>query len=124
MMTPETIAELRRLLAEATPGPWKVEMSNANSFVKHKGKLLAGCYDGLRNTLWDERDNQNARIIATAVNALPSLLADLEAAQKEKQVLREALRGQLFGVPHRILLCTCERCELLRKAALAATEAK
>lgn len=35
--------------------------------------------------------------------------------------LREALRGQVFGTPHRLDVCTCSRCEILRAAALAAT---
>lgn len=46
--------DLRRLLAEATPGPWRWH-----------GQL----------------DNPNAQLIVAAVNALPDLLAVIDAAQ-------------------------------------------
>ena len=46
------------------------------------------CDDEPENTPQAE---QNAALIVAAVNALPALLADLEAAEKHKQVLRHEL---------------------------------
>ena len=62
----------------------------------------------------------------SAVAALPSLLADLEAAQQREQVLREALRG----ITERLTACGyggsnrgAENRDIKRaRAALAATE--
>jgi hypothetical protein len=52
--TPETVAELKRLLAEQTP--------------------------------------RNGTLLIAAVNAMPSLLDDLEASQAQVNVLREAVK--------------------------------
>jgi hypothetical protein len=72
--TPETIAELKRLLAEATPGPWLHE-------------TMAKCVSGgtpLRAICRWSADRNDADLIAAGRNALPSLLADIE-------MLRDAL---------------------------------
>ena len=79
--TPETIAELKRLLAEATPGPWLHE-------------TMAKCVSGgtpLRAICRWSADRNDADLIVAAVNALPDLLAHIEAAQAQVKVLREAL---------------------------------
>jgi hypothetical protein len=64
----------------------------------------------------------NSAIIAAAVNALPSLLTDLEAAQKREKVLREALRGVLIQIEG----TESERTGNISRAraALSATEVK
>jgi hypothetical protein len=78
--TPETVAELKRLLAESTP--------------------------------------RNGTLIVAAVNALPSLLDDLEAAQKREQVLRAVLEeiADSYLTPKPVASRA--------NAALAATEVK
>lgn len=89
-MTPAQITELRKLLAEATPGPWECFQANPALIC------ISGCgygnfaqvsISGRKDTL--AMDTANAAIIATAVNALPSLL---DAAERE-QKLREALEA-------------------------------
>ena len=66
--TPETIAELKRLLAENP------------ATMRSDGRDVAGAaYSSL----------PLCRLIASAVNALPSLLTDLEAAQKALAEIRE-----------------------------------
>ena len=95
--TPETIARLRRLLAEVDGDVTRFEADDA------------------------------------AVNALPGLLSDLEAAQKREQVLREALEKIMVGAcPSSVnaqrladnLEAVCHEVYDISRAALAATEAK
>jgi hypothetical protein len=73
--------ELTALLANAMPRPWSAEINGPFSRVT---PMYGEC------TLCN-LDEQDAKLIVASVNALPSLLADLEAAQKREQVLREAL---------------------------------
>jgi hypothetical protein len=82
-MTPEKIAELRRLLADATPGPWEIDD------------------DGLDRGIWGRsgsvvvatqiEDGQDAALIAAAVSALPELLDAAERAQMLDDAIRHAL---------------------------------
>jgi hypothetical protein len=74
--TTEKIVELKRLLAESTPGPWLHE-------------TMAKCVSGgtpLRAICRWSADRNDADLIAAGRNALPSLLADIE-------LLREALKA-------------------------------
>ena len=74
-MTPETIAELRRLAEAATPGPWE--------WTTDLDALLGG-YEGeyrvidtamaLRSHYVLRVASEDAILIAAAVNALPALL--------------------------------------------------
>ena len=91
--TPETIAELKRLLAESTP--------------------------------------RNGTLLIAAVNALPSLLADLEAAQKVIKASKLAasflntLAGECHDSPTLTVVVTARPIESIvapLNAALAATE--
>jgi hypothetical protein len=96
--TPETIAELRRLLAEATPGPWQAHADMSSSGKHRRSWLAAEGKPRVADTasvnlhrphhLYPQ-DSLNAALIAAAVNALPSLLSDLEAAQKALAEIRE-----------------------------------
>jgi hypothetical protein len=86
--TPETIAELKRLLAEATPGQWWNESGTIHCKAPEWTEANHACCHPVRCETDEEAD-----LIAAAVNALPSLLSDLEAAQKREQVLREALNS-------------------------------
>jgi hypothetical protein len=133
--TPETIAELRKLLAEATPGPWEIA-STPKICKSGKGVLAViptTATDGVME--WCA----NKQLIAAAVNALPSLLSDLEAAQNREQVLREALDRLTIGISPASIDVQCHgniakhdanlvalagACGQIAFAALAATEAK
>jgi hypothetical protein len=100
--TPKAIAELKRLLAEATPGPWRVESKSDETLIYEEviqdggdgfiADIVLSTCDINTNILLMPHI-ANSALIAAAVNALPSLLSDLEAAQKREQVLREALRN-------------------------------
>ena len=83
-LTPEMLAELRRLLAAATPGQWEAEGSQVWG---PDGVLVAAVRE--HSTLVDRPD---AELIAAAVDALPALLNDAELlADVRDQVTRGAL---------------------------------
>ena len=72
-LTPETLAELRRLLDAATPGPWRDEM------MQGKGVTLTAIIAGKPNpddlrVIGSTLAHNDARAIVAAVNALPALL--------------------------------------------------
>ena len=72
-LTPETLAELRRLLDAATPGPWRDEM------MQGKGVTLTAIIAGKPNpddlrVVGSTLAHNDARILIAAVNALPALL--------------------------------------------------
>jgi hypothetical protein len=75
------------------------------------------CDDEPENTPQAE---QNAALIVAAVNALPDLLDDLEAAQKREQVLREALL-EIAQAEVDSYVSVNELCNIARKA-IADTE--
>ena len=86
--TPETIAELKRLMAEATPRPWyrtgplDEEETGVAGGVR-MGLLSEPDGDEAKQTdLIDDPKESDYDLIAAAVNSLPDLLADLEAAQR------------------------------------------
>ena len=97
MTTQQTIniPELRRLLAEATPGPWN------DTGIKRDDGLLGWVITGddgndVCQTI-ETYKTTNAALIAAAVNSLPSLL-------DERDRLREALQAVVnsFDAPHRV----------------------
>ena len=127
--TPETIAELRRLLDEAAPRPWYRTGPLSEDETGVYGGVAMGLLsvpdgdDANQTDLIDDPKESDYDLIAAAVNALPSLLSDLEAAQKREQVLREALTrvnciaNNMSALPSIKIVDICE-------TALAATEVK
>jgi len=94
MLTPEALAELRRLLDAATPGPWMVDDEGDDvavivdegdefSFIQIAADLHQGD-DGLTD----------ARLIAAAVNALPALL---DAAAERDALAAKVERVRVFA---------------------------
>lgn len=67
------IKNLRALLAAATPGPWDVETQTENLSMLWGGAIR---YD---EHVCSELSEQDASLIAAAVNALPALLDEVEA---------------------------------------------
>jgi hypothetical protein len=116
--TPETIAELKRLLAEAAPGPWWNESGTIHCKAPEWTEANHACCHPVRCEADEEAD-----LIAAAVNALPSLLADLEAAQAALQKIAIALSPESVelqdGYDNLYTLCN-ETGDI----ALAATEGK
>ena len=93
--TPETIAELKRLLAESSPGPWcfdgdDIRATAAPSRSDDKPFYIAARVE-TGSAEMTSAQFANCRLAVAAVNALPSLLDDLEAAQKREQMLRDEL---------------------------------
>ena len=77
-LTPETLAELRRLLTDSTiasPGPWR-----------RIGERVDDCDRAEVGAFICEQD---AHLIVSAVNALPSLLDQLDAAEAALARVRE-----------------------------------
>jgi hypothetical protein len=114
MTTPPTRVALRALLAAATPGPWtarrlgvygrqdwrEIAAANRSKYNDTVAKVYRdGATDGDQELLAGtsmtvgkyEREQDNAALIAAAVNALPGLLDALDAAEADAQTLREAL---------------------------------
>ena len=87
-LTPETLAELRRLLDAATPGPWRDEM------MQGKGVTLTAIIAGRPNpddlrVIGSTLAHNDARVLIAAVNALPALLD----AAAERDALAESVRA-------------------------------
>jgi hypothetical protein len=130
MTSPETIAELKRLMKKARPkGNLTVEHVGFRTYISvdESWVLLAV---GAK-----ESYDSHAPLAAAAVNALPSLLSDLEASQKREQVLREALKDllQTYETAARSVIDRATGTRLIdldkkylaeARAALAATEGK
>ena len=87
-LTPETLAELRRLLDAATPGPWRDEM------MQGKGVTLTAIIAGRPNpddlrVIGSTLAHNDARVLIAAVNTLPALLD----AAAERDALAESVRA-------------------------------
>lgn len=91
-MTAPTEAELRRLLAEATPGPWHAWRHGEHSLYKGPG-VEAGAGTYICETATDGMGlgDADAALIVAAVNALPSLLDRMAALEEANGRLMKAL---------------------------------
>lgn len=74
MPTDDLLATLKRLDAEATPGPWEVFAELNLKAPDPRGKTMCP----LTNSWLDEQRKANYRMIAETRNALPGLIAALE----------------------------------------------
>ena len=89
-LTPEKLAELRRLLDAATPGPWRDEM------MQGKGVTLTAIIAGRPNpddlrVIGSTLAHNDARVLIAAVNALPALL---DAAAERDAMAADADKWQ------------------------------
>lgn len=96
MTDPVDIAELRRLEAAATPLPWAVDPgTNGTEAVAYTSRLPDQGWlvrqSILRGTWQQPNAVANSTLAFAAVNALPDLLARLEALSAEREGLIEAL---------------------------------
>ena len=84
--TPETLAELRRLLERATPGPWHAWDRGigyeVHTEVEHNPIRCDPLNSGFRETF----GGPDAQLIVAAVNALPALLD--AAAERDAQAAK------------------------------------
>ncbi len=74
--TPD-LGELRRLLEAATPSEWVAQGGMVVASPGPLAKYIADCFDE------PGASEDDAALIAAAINALPALLDDLEAAHEE-----------------------------------------
>jgi hypothetical protein len=89
-------AELRKLLAEATPGRWRPTKYTGGAQVDGPSYCVADCIES-------EHHDADAALIAAAVNALPDLLDELDAlrvrvAELESDVQRRIDESNAHGV--------------------------
>ena len=95
------INELKRLLAEATPGPWLHE-------------TMAKCVSGgtpLRAICRWSADRNDADLIVAAVNALPTLLTDLDEVIRDRNEWADSTRGankRMREAEERVTLLRCD----------------
>ena len=122
-LTPETLAELRRLLDAATPGPWS---SHDHGFPGQDEPSSIVIYSGERFdweevthgeaavawTGWDSQEAIDAALIVAAVNALPALL---DAAAERDRLAEAVERVRALHGPRvlQVLGATCfaEECD-------------
>ena len=76
-LTPEHLAELRRLHEAATPGPWR-HAYHGTFEVEAEPNVLVADTGGLGHA------KQDAHLIAAMHNALPALLNELDLLRREK----------------------------------------
>lgn len=92
MTLTETMDQVRRLLAAGTKGPWTVDSLGKVCCEADDGKgFIADPGDGrYYNSIPRDRDvaRANADLIAAAINALPTLLAALDARTKALEEAR------------------------------------
>lgn len=106
--TTPSVSQLRALLEKATPGPWQAMRDSHRTIVpsSHSHLLLGGSIlpdEDARRFAWPiarmcdpnglprwtaEQTTDNAALIAAAVNALPTLLDELESLRQERDAAR------------------------------------
>lgn len=76
------LAELRSLLAAATPGPWRWYWSQNRAFVESDTRTVVEVFDADPEVHGGIEHEADAALIVAAVNALPALIAVAEAAEE------------------------------------------
>src|SRR5579883_2633421 len=102
VMTDERIAELRRLEAAATKGPWKVDSTNLYHRIcsDQKWAEIATLIIPFPSTLGQIKAGKQAGVVAAFIvamrNALPELLAMLDELRKKNRAINaEHVRQEL-----------------------------
>lgn len=97
MVTPEQIAEWRRLAEAATPGPWSAPVETGPTEV-HGATPVA-----ITSLVHSVAEKHDARFIAAAREAVPALLAEVERLRADYEARREACRAlgeAISGLEH------------------------
>lgn len=94
MLTPEERARLRELLDAATPTPWKavgewIDGATYEVLSPARPDCMSYCYGGESQVEYGTEHDQT--LIVGAVNALPGLLAAVDAAEAERDRLAKAV---------------------------------
>ena len=110
-------AELRRLLAEATPGPWVAEVSGKTGPIVMDAESVSALDHVARCPHY--RGSADSELIVAAVNALPGLLDALGVAEATTERVRALhVRTDEWCAYHEDTLCGCfdaycDECEVL-----------
>lgn len=88
--------ELRRLAAEATPGPWKD--GNFGSILVGDKANCHAIMSAQTNSGMLRNYQANTAFIVAAVNSLPSILAELDALREDARRYQLLRRGQHWSV--------------------------
>ena len=91
--------KLRELLAAATRGPWHVEADPGSTCAEcgedcdTEAALIrsTATTGGVALVMVDDRAQSNAALIVEAVNALPSILSDLDRLRAENAEMRKVV---------------------------------
>lgn len=88
------VAHLRRLLADATPGPWR-NVWGGKTEIGEESAIEADAADGwpVVGTIWHDGPRlaltkENCALICAAITHLPALLAAVDQAARLKAALR------------------------------------
>lgn len=98
------LGELKRLDAEATPGPWKDVLTQAGIRHIEPGKCseeICALYGGPH----DVGDVENSSLIVAIRNALPQIIRELEAGRALAESVREWSRKKITRDYHPMEQC-------------------
>jgi hypothetical protein len=84
-----SIERLKELEAKATPGPWLLATSNGGFIVEFDGNYVLDAF--VSDVLAQDKQRANAKLIAEMRNALPKLLAVVEAGDELARAFPEAI---------------------------------
>ena len=90
-ITPEDRARLRDLAGKATPGPWRAEWDDADSWWSITGASYEE-YVCPEVATVEAGDGDDANLIAAMRNALPGLLGALDQAEARIHAVRDVHR--------------------------------
>jgi hypothetical protein len=93
-LSPERIAELRKLHAAATPGPWKCSRPDMLSYNAATGEQNSFVYrgdDARRIAVEADNPVEDAAWIAAACNEFPGTLDEIERLWAQVEKMRAAL---------------------------------
>lgn len=98
-MTPDQLTEIEKLLAQATPGPWRHMAGVKWSWIDAPGvgRWVADTHVPDNSKRYPAQEEANAALIVALVNAAPALLS----AAREGEKMRVALE-RIDGVARRL----------------------
>lgn len=97
-MTDDLVARLKERMAVATPGPWQVFGGTVSDFDREYPCSLS--MEWVPNAVGEDEDarsDENAYLIVDAVNALPALIARIEALEAAMIQARSDLHLVMLG---------------------------
>lgn len=100
----DRIQEIKKRLAEATPGPWEAVVGNYNeiAIVGQKGLVMSfGGYAGFDNFKGTEPSDEDERLITWAPSDISYLLSEVERLQRENERLSNEMDSLMIALEDR-----------------------